>query len=42
MPYQVLENRGVQLVSDFLAVTFGRHETGFAKHGEVPGNCRPA
>jgi hypothetical protein len=37
-----LENRGVQLVSDFLAVAFGHHETGLPEHGEVTGDCWPA
>ena len=42
MLYQVLEHRRVQLVTNLLAVAFGHHETGFPKHGKVPGNRRPA
>jgi hypothetical protein len=42
MLYQVLEDRGVQLVPNLLAVAFGHHETGLPKNGEVPGNRRPA
>ena len=42
MLYQVLEHRRVQLVSNLLAVAFGHDETGFPKHGKVPGNRRPA
>ena len=42
MLYQVLEHRRVQLVSNLLAMAFGHHETGFPKHGKVPGNRRPA
>jgi hypothetical protein len=42
MLYQVLENRGVQLVSNLLAVAFGHHETGVSQYGEVPGDRGPA
>jgi hypothetical protein len=39
---EILEDRCVQLVSDFLAMAFRDDEPGVSEDGEVPGDRRPA
>src|SRR5687767_15620467 len=38
----VLENGGVQLVDDVLAVPFGQNQLRILEHAQVPGDGRPA
>lgn len=39
---QVLENRGIQLVSNLLTMALGYDQASVAEHGKMPGDGRPA